>query len=158
MHFKIEKSGCVEHKGLCQVRADFYYDESDKDYALTDVKIFPPEGYQGKVEGAMNTPVDMEDYNKWYDSLPTTQINLPVNSHFIYFDPEHLNDLENILFCAEIAKDWKKNDKPMLNKYENGKKDPVWKPEKASLSAEKMAIVLKTDFTKLPNSKLYSVK
>lgn len=39
--FKIEKSGCCEHKGLCQVRADFYWDEKDPEYKLTECKIYP---------------------------------------------------------------------------------------------------------------------
>lgn len=148
MFFKIEKSGCVGHKGLCQMRADYYRDETDKDYALTEVKIFPKEGYQGKVEGVMNRPVDMDDYKKWYESLPTEKRLLPFHTHFIYFEPQHTD--EEILFCFEIAKTWLEKNEPMTNVK------PVWNESEKTESEIKIASVLTTDFTKV--SELYSVK
>lgn len=127
MEFKIEKSGCCVHKGLCQIRIDIF--EKGK---LTTVKVYPKKGYPGEVKdiGFAKVPVSMEDYRKWEESLPTQDVAIPVHSHMIYFDPEHLDDLENVQFCGEIAKNWKKEGKPMVNTYENGKHDPVWKPEK----------------------------
>lgn len=148
MYFKIENSGCVEHKGLCQVRADFYHDEKDKDYALTEVKIFPKEGYQGKVEGVMNRPVDMEDYKKWYDSLPTEKQLLPFHTHFIYFEHDVKDD--EILFCFEIAKSWLEKKEPMNNVK------PVWKPSLSADSVTRISAIKATDFTQV--SELYSVK
>jgi hypothetical protein len=147
-YFKIEKSGCCEHKGLCQVRADFYREEGDKGYALTDVRIIPKEGYQGKVEGIMNRPVDMEDYKKWYDSLPTEKRLLPFHTHFIYFEPQHTD--EEILFCFEIAKTWLEKNEPMNNVK------PVWKETLSADSSARISAIKSTDFTQV--SELYSVK
>lgn len=78
MFFKIEKSGCCEHKGLVQVRADFYREEGDVGYSLTDCKIIPVGGYTGEMKDGV--PVDQEDYQKWYDALPTEKKNLPFNT------------------------------------------------------------------------------
>lgn len=148
MYFKIEKSGCCEHKGLVQVRADFYYDETDKGYSLTEVKIFSKEGYQGKVDGVLNTPADMEDYKKWVDSLPTEKRLLPRHTHFIYF-PHNVTN-EEILFCFEIALDWYKKSRPMKNVK------PVFTSYTKINSEIKLSEVISADFTKISN--LYSVK
>jgi hypothetical protein len=149
MYYRIEKSGCCEHKGLCQVRADFYYDETDKGYALTECKIFPKEGYPGKVNDR-GMPVDIDDYKKWRDSLPVEMKLNPFVSRFIYFD--HKVTEEEILFCYEIAKSW----------YESGATTrnvkPVWKPENKSVSATKIVSLLTIDFTAVKNAELYSVR
>lgn len=146
MHFKIEKSGCVEHKGLCQVRADFYYDEKDKDYALTEVKIIE-KPYDGEVN-EMGMPKDIEAYQKWYDSLPTEKKLLPFHTHFIYFEPQHTD--EEILFCFELAKQWLKNNQPVKNVK------PVWNLAKSIVSKARIDSVKAKDFSTV--SEIYSVK
>jgi hypothetical protein len=146
MYFKIENSGCVEHKGLCQVRADFYHDEKDKDYALTEVKIIE-KPYDGEVN-EMGMPKDIEAYQKWYDSLPTEKKLLPFHTHFIYFEHQHTD--EEILFCFEIAKSWLEKKEPMNNVK------PVWKPSLSADSVTRISAIKATDFTQV--SELYSVK
>jgi hypothetical protein len=147
MFFIIEKSGCCEHKGLVQVRADFYREEGDKDYALTDCKIVPEKGYEGKVD-ENGIPIDEEDYKKWWASLPTEKKNLPFNSHFIYFEPSVTD--EEILFCFELVKGWRENN------LSNKNVKPVWRPSMKSLSESRVSSVKAQDFTKV--SELYSVK
>lgn len=149
MHFKIEKSGCTEHKGLCQVRADFYYDEKDKEYALTPVKIYPKEGYPGKVD-EFGSPIDEKDYQTWEDSLPVEMLHLPFHTHFIYFEPHHTD--EEILFCFELAKQWLKNNQKMKNVK------PVWKEQMKSLSDTRISEIKTKDFSAVLNADKYSVK
>jgi hypothetical protein len=145
--FKIEKSGCREHKGLCQVRADFYWDEKDPAYSLTECKIYPEKGYTGKVD-EMGTPVDIEDYQKWEDSLPTEMKHLPFHSHFVYF-PDTVMD-EEILFCFELALDWRVKNQPVKNVK------PVWDMFATQASKVRIDSVKAKDFSTV--SEIYSVK
>ena len=149
MYFKIEKSGCVEHKGLCQVRADFYWDEKDAEYALTECKIYPEKGYEGKVD-EMGIPADLDDYQKWEDSLPVEMRHLPFHTHFIYFEPHHTD--EEILFCFELAKEWLKNNQKMKNVK------PVWKENIKALSINRIEEIKTKDFSAVLNADKYSVK
>lgn len=146
-HFKIEKSGCCEHKGLCQVRADFYWDEKDPEYKLTECKIYPKKGYKGKVD-EMGIPADLDDYQKWEDALPTEMKHLPFHSHFIYF-PDTVKD-DEILFCFELALDWRVKNQPVKNVK------PVWDLSKSISSKARIDSVIAKDFTTV--SKVYSVK
>ena len=146
-YFKIEKSGCCEHKGLCQVRADFYWDEKDAEYALTECKIYPEKGYEGKVN-EMGMPVDIDDYKKWEDALPTELRSLPFNSHFIYFEP-NVTD-EEILFCFELVKGWRENN------LSNKNVKPVRNLSSKSASDARVALIQAKDFTTV--SEIYSVK
>ena len=150
-YYQIEKSGCVEHKGLCQVRADFFYDEKDKEYALTPVKIYPDEGYPGKVD-ELGSPLDEKDYQTWEDSLPIEMLHLPFHTHFIYFEPTHTD--EEILFCFEIAKQWLKNNQKMQNvKSVFDTSISLQYATKARIEEIKSA-----DFAKVKNADKYSVK
>jgi hypothetical protein len=146
-HYKIEKSGCCEHKGLCQVRADFYWDEKDAGYKLTECKIYPEKGYEGKVN-EMGTPADLEAYKKWEDSLPTELKHLPFHSHFIYFHDTVRDD--EILFCFELALDWRVKNQPVKNVK------PVWDLSKSVISKARIDSVIAKDFTTV--SEVYSVK
>lgn len=145
--FKIEKSGCCEHKGLCQVRADFYWDEKDPEYSLTECKIYPKEGYEGKVD-EIGMPIDVDDYKKWENALPTEMKHQPFHSHFIYF-PDTVKD-DEILFCFELALDWRVKNQPVKNVK------PVWNLSKSVSSKTRIDGVKAQDFTKV--SELYSVK
>lgn len=145
--FKIEKSGCIEHKGLCQVRADFYWDKEDPAYSLTECKIYPEKGYEGKID-EMGAPVDVKDYQKWEDSLSTEMKHLPFHSHFVYF-PDTVMD-EEILFCFELALDWRVKNQPVKNVK------PVWDLSKSISSQARIDSVKAKDFSTV--SEIYSVK
>lgn len=143
-YFKIEKSGCCEYKGLCQVRADFY-DEN----IITKCKIIPKEGYTGKLDDIGN-PVDMEDYDKWIESLPEEDRCLLIYIHIIYFEP-NVED-EEIIFCFELV----------LKQLEYGIKMKNVKPDYSkSLKLESVERIKKVkiqDFIKIKNASLYSVR
>lgn len=104
MYYKIEPSGCQEHKGLCEVRYDLFLEPTDEGYSEhhVTVPIFPPEGYQGEV-GEMGQPLDWEAYNAWVASLPTETRDNPYCCHFVQFEP-NVTD-EEILFVGELALD-----------------------------------------------------
>lgn len=104
MYYKIEPSGCAEHKGLCEVRYDLFLEPADEGYSEhhVTVPIFPAEGYQGEV-GEMGQPVDREDYDKWVASLPTETRDNPYCCHFVQFEP-NVTD-EEVLFVGELALD-----------------------------------------------------
>lgn len=75
--------------------------------------------------------------------------------HLIYFEPTVTD--EEILFCAEIAMDWKKNGRPMKNDY-SGKKDPSWKASLKLTSQSRITEIQDLDFTTIENAGLYSVR
>lgn len=89
MFVKVEPSGCCERKGMVQVRFCMYLELADYGYGKHHVNlpVIPKKGYQGKVDG-MGSPIDMEDYNKWVDSLPKEWQNNPFHNHFIYVEPD----------------------------------------------------------------------
>jgi hypothetical protein len=110
MFYKINKTGCQEHKGLCEIRYDLYLDPADEGYSehYVSVPVYPEGGYPGKV-GEMGQPLDPEDYKKWYDTLPTVMQHNPFCCHFCQLEPTVTD--EEILFVGELAldmtiKDW----------------------------------------------------
>jgi len=86
---EINKSGCVVRKGNCQIRLDFYLESEDVRYHDTYIETVDTTsaeylaGYPGKVDKQGN-PVDQEDYDHWWDSLPKEWVNTPFHSHFVY--------------------------------------------------------------------------
>jgi hypothetical protein len=104
MFYKINKTGCQEHKGLCEIRYDLYLDPADEGYSehYVSVPVYPEGGYPGKV-GEMGQPLDPEDYKKWYDTLPTVMQHNPFCCHFCQFEPTVTD--EEILFVGELALD-----------------------------------------------------
>jgi hypothetical protein len=95
-------------------------------------------------KGLMQIRVDI--HKKSDDSL--------LGIHLIYFEPTVTD--EEILFCAEIAMDWKKNGKPMKNTY-NGKSVPTLKNNKSD-SQNRITEIQDLDFTTIENAGLYSVR
>lgn len=104
MFYKINLTGCQEHKGLCEVRYDLYLDPTDEGYSehYVSVPVYPEGGYPGKV-GEMGQPIDMEDYTAWVKSLPTVMQHNPFCCHFVQFEPTVTD--EEILFVGELALD-----------------------------------------------------
>ena len=102
--FRINLTGCQEHKGLCEIRYDLYLDPTDEGYSehYVSVPVYPKSGYEGKVD-EMGQPVDMEDYKKWRDALPTVMQHNPFCCHFCQFEPDVTD--EEILFVGELALD-----------------------------------------------------
>jgi len=86
---KVEPSGCCERKGLVQARLSFYLDEGDYGYDIhyIQVPVIPEGGYTGEVD-VEGMPKDMEDYQKWLDSLPKVWQTNPFHNHFIFVEPE----------------------------------------------------------------------
>ena len=100
---QVEKSGCVVRKGNCQIRLDFYLEPDDPRYNdkyLHLVDTTSPEwlaGYKGKVD-EFGIPIDQEDYDTWFESLPRVWVNTPFHSHFIYLPPTFTNkDIEDAI-------------------------------------------------------------
>lgn len=89
MFVRVEPSGCCERKGLVQIRFCMYLDGGDYGYEKhhIQVPVVPEGGYTGKVD-EFGTPVDMEDYQKWLNSLDKVWQNNPFHNHFIYVEPE----------------------------------------------------------------------
>jgi len=103
--------------GMVEILAAFYLEEGDDGYDAylkehyVTVPVFPDKGYTGKVDKD-GEPVDMDDFNKWVSSLPTTQQLNPFCNHSIQFEPEQLphddNGLtkeaqDNIDYCFQWA-------------------------------------------------------
>ena len=99
----IEKSGCGEFKGKVKIRIDCFLTPDSpyySQYGGAYVPVIPPEGYQGKVDEKTGEPLDWDDYNHWWDGLPTVWQDNPFHSHFVYYDTTVLDDT----IKAEIAK------------------------------------------------------
>lgn len=146
--FKIEKSGCNVRKGLLQVRYDLFWDETDPEYALVEVPVFPPEDYAGE-----DSP---EAYEAWIKTLPTQVIHPPFCSHFVFFDPTVTD--EEILFVGELAldmaeKNYRAGD---ITKNKNLKFD--WKPAWSAESQKRMDEIKALDVTSINNAELYRVE
>ena len=78
MKAKFNPTGTHTHKGFLKVRIDLYPEPTDKTYKIhhVQVPVYPPEGYQGKVDEE-GQPAN------WIDSLPKIwQLN-PALCHFI---------------------------------------------------------------------------
>lgn len=89
MYVKVEPNGCCERKGLVQIRFCMYLEPGDYGYEKHHIQVplIPEGGYQGEID-KLGSPVDMENYQKWLDSLPKAwQLN-PFHNHFIYVEPE----------------------------------------------------------------------
>ena len=86
---QVNKSGCVVHKGNCQIRLDFYLESEDSRYydkylyLVDTASLEYLAGYPGEVDKEGN-PLDWEDYELWWDSLPRIWVNTPFHAHFIY--------------------------------------------------------------------------
>lgn len=103
MYFKINKTGCQTNKGVVEVRYDCYLSRTDpgnEEHYVTvpDYENNPP--YDGKLDD-MGAPVDLDDYQKWHDSLPTITRNNPFCCHFRQF-PETVTDEEILQHGEDI--------------------------------------------------------
>lgn len=89
MFVKVEPSGCCERKGMVRIRFCMYLELDDYGYDKhhVQVPVIPEAGYPGKVD-SLGQPIDMEDCNKWLDSLPKVWQNNPFHNHFIYAEPD----------------------------------------------------------------------
>lgn len=94
LEIMFEPSGThVDTKGNLKIRLDFYPTTESKSYSTFHIQV-PDEtskeyqaGYLGKVDKEGN-PVDQEDYNKWYESLPKVWAVTPCLCHFITVKPD----------------------------------------------------------------------
>jgi len=87
-YFKVETGGCLEKKGLLQVRFSMFLDESDKNFKThyVYVAVMPDSGYPGEHD-KNGSPVDIKEFEKWIDNLPHVwQVN-PFHNHFIHVEP-----------------------------------------------------------------------
>lgn len=97
MYYKITSYGDPNYTklGMINVDAALYLEEGDEGYNkyieehYVTIPVFPKEGYKGKMttEG-MPVPVDMEDYKKWLESLPTIKQLNPFCNHSIQFEAD----------------------------------------------------------------------
>lgn len=89
MYVKIEPSGCVERKGLVQIRFCMYLEPGDYGYDIhhVQVPIIPKAGYQGEKDSE-GSPVDWDAYDTWQDALPKEWRDNPFHNHFIYVEPD----------------------------------------------------------------------
>jgi len=77
--------------GMVEVRASFFLEVGDEGYDkymaehFVTVPVFPVGGYPGKVDKE-GTPLKIEDYNTWLNSLPTVQRLNPFCNHAIQFE------------------------------------------------------------------------
>jgi hypothetical protein len=96
---RINLTGTHIQHGYLKVRVDLYPSPANKTYVLhhVDKPIIPPEGYQGEVDDEGN-PKDFDDYNAWFESLPTRKELNPCLCHFIKVDPDTTRaELEQII-------------------------------------------------------------
>ena len=100
MYFKIEKSGCCQHQGLCQVRYDLFLEPEDYGYDqhYVQVPIFPEEGYpdQEKLDTISET------YIKYINSLPVNEID----EHIIPDDLETQQEYIDFQEAQTLHKEW----------------------------------------------------
>jgi len=88
----VNKSGCCEYHGNVQIRIDFYLTPDALRYDDCLVQVIDTtsseylEGYKGELD-KNGQPVDLDDYQKWLDSLPTIEQLNPFHSHFVYLSP-----------------------------------------------------------------------
>lgn len=85
----IEPSGCGIHKDRAKLRLDFFLNPDDPNYDKHHAYIVDEaskecqQGYPGEIDNEDN-PLDLETYQKWFDSLPHIWQDNPFHSHFIY--------------------------------------------------------------------------
>ena len=104
-YFKINKTGCHERKGLVEIRYDCYLSRDDKGneehyVTVPDFDNNPP--YGGKIID-WGGPIDLEDYIKWENSLPTITRNNPFCCHFVQVSPI-TTDEEIVAIGEEVLK------------------------------------------------------
>lgn len=88
LDIKFEPSGTHLKDGYLKIRLDFYPKEGDKSYDQNHVYVVDETsaeylaGYKGELDkdGSL---IDIDDYNKWYDSLPHIWRVNPCLCHFI---------------------------------------------------------------------------
>jgi hypothetical protein len=100
---KFEPSGTHVKDGSLKIRLDFYPSESSKSYDSQHVYVVDETsleylaGYKGKVDKD-GQPVDIADYQKWFDGLPHIWRVNPALSHFITVKPDiTAAELDNII-------------------------------------------------------------
>ena len=114
MHHKIEKSGCNERKGLCEIRYDLFLDPGDDGYDVhyVNVPVWPEGGYPGVVD-VMGIPSSQQDYDTWLTGLPRVWQNNPFCCHFMQHEPT-VTDAEILAsgekFLAMAYENWQKGD------------------------------------------------
>jgi hypothetical protein len=92
--------------GMINIGAQLFLEEGDEGYDkyvaehYVTTKDISEEGYPGEVD-EMGMPLDEDDYNNWFDSLPNVQRLNPFCIHFIQFEPNVT--YEEILWCFEWA-------------------------------------------------------
>lgn len=89
MKARFNPTGTHIHKGFLKVRIDLYSELGNKTYPIhyVQVPVIPLEGYQGEVNEE-GSPVNVDDYNGWIESLPKIwQLN-PCLCHFIKVNPD----------------------------------------------------------------------
>jgi len=108
MYFKVNKvfQDKYQKMGMVNISASFYLEPEDEGYDkyvaehYVDNKVIPKGGYLGKVN-ENDEPLDLNDYQDWYDSLPSEKVLNPFCTHFIQFEPNVTE--EEILWCFEWA-------------------------------------------------------
>jgi|LSQX01.1.fsa_nt_gb hypothetical protein len=130
MHFKIEKTGCSERKGLVQVRFDLFLDDNDVGYKdhLVETEI------DGKKETVVN----------------------PFCCHFCQFEPGVTD--EEILYVGELALDMAGKNYHDLKKNKNLPVYFTEDNTKRATAAMRVKNIMKTDFANLKTIGNYRVK
>lgn len=141
--------------GMMIAIANFYLDEGDIGYDESFITIKDiGDGYKGEMKELV--PVDQNDFDKWYESLPDKIIQEPLCDYVIY-PPYNINP-EETLWCFQYALD------EMYRKHCAGKKIedinlPVKKTSAFKTQYEaKVAELKSADFSKVKNAELYKVK
>ncbi len=89
---QMETSGCCIHKGNIQLRFDLFLEPDAPGYDIHYVQVVDTEseeylkGYQGEVDKETGEPLDWDEYNKWWNSLPLVWRNNPFHCVFIFVD------------------------------------------------------------------------
>ena len=156
MFFKVNTTGVSERKGLVQVRYDLYLDSNDERYSehYIQVPVIPEEGYTGKID-EMGRPVDIDDYNKWFDGLEKVYQHNPFCHHFVQFEPT-VTDAE-IEFVGKLALDMAYKNWVSGNLSLN-KNQPVTfstNPTKIAACATRVATIKETEWTAVSLEKQY---
>lgn len=130
--FKIEKTGCSERKGLCQVRFDLFLEEGEPGYSDFYVQVSEKDK-DGK------------------DTGKTVWINTPFCCHFCQFEPT-VKD-EEILFVGELALAMQLENFCVHKDLSRPINERVWfsnDPVKHQECRARINKILSTDFTAVP--------
>lgn len=134
--------------GLLQVRYDLFWDETDPEYSLIEVPVYPPEDYAGE-----DSP---EAYEAWIKTLPMLEVNPPFCSHFVFFEPTVTD--EEILFVGELALDMAEKNYRTGDITKNKNLQFDWKPALVAESLSRLDAVLALDVKSVNNAELYRVE